>query len=71
MRKRKRDGRTCTKSRIRVISAGPAISLSTVMSKCLLSHKHTHTQMHTQGIFDTLKHNPGLEDNVQPEGVTV
>ena len=28
-------------------------------------------QMHTQGIFDTLKHNPGLEDNVQPEGVTV
>ena len=31
----------------------------------------THTQMHTQGIFDTLKHNPGLEDNVQPEGVTV
>ena len=27
----------------------------------------THTQMHT----DTLKHNPGLEDNVQPEGVTV
>ena len=28
-------------------------------------------QMHTQGIFDTLKHNPGVEDNVQPEGVTV